>query len=145
MNGEYRRLLFLCTGNYYRSRFAEILFNHLAAQHDIPWQADSRGLHLVASNEGPISRHTLRALERLGIAVDAEHRYPRRVDDEDFEVAHLVVAVKETEHRPMVKRDFPHREAQVEFWEIHDVDFAPPHVALPELGWHVERLAERLR
>jgi protein-tyrosine phosphatase len=25
-------MLFLCTGNYYRSRFAELLFNHLAKQ-----------------------------------------------------------------------------------------------------------------
>lgn len=35
-------VLFLCTGNYYRSRFAEIYFNALAAQRGSPWRADSR-------------------------------------------------------------------------------------------------------
>ncbi len=38
------KLLFLCTGNYYRSRFAELLFNHLAAQVGLDWRADSRGV-----------------------------------------------------------------------------------------------------
>src|SRR5262245_31370231 len=38
------KLLFLCTGNYYRSRFAELLFNARAATHALPWQAFSRGL-----------------------------------------------------------------------------------------------------
>ena len=39
-----KTVLFLCTGNYYRSRFAEILFNHLAGQSKLAWRADSRGL-----------------------------------------------------------------------------------------------------
>jgi len=35
-------VLFLCTGNYYRSRFAEILFNAVAAKEGLGWRADSR-------------------------------------------------------------------------------------------------------
>ena len=38
------RVLFLCTGNYYRSRFAEALFNSLAKRAELNWTADSRGL-----------------------------------------------------------------------------------------------------
>ena len=30
------KLLFLCTGNYYRSRFAELLFNAMAAPKELP-------------------------------------------------------------------------------------------------------------
>jgi hypothetical protein len=41
-------MLFLCTGNYYRSRFAELLFNHLAKQRGLDWQATSRGLGKMA-------------------------------------------------------------------------------------------------
>jgi protein-tyrosine phosphatase len=37
---------FLCTGNYYWSRFAEILFNSVAGKRGLPWQASSRGLAL---------------------------------------------------------------------------------------------------
>jgi protein-tyrosine phosphatase len=42
--GGCRKILFLCTGNFYRSRFAEELFNHLARQKRLDWVADSRGL-----------------------------------------------------------------------------------------------------
>jgi hypothetical protein len=45
------RILFLCTGNYYRSRFAEILFNWHARQRGLRWTADSRGLALDPTND----------------------------------------------------------------------------------------------
>jgi Low molecular weight phosphotyrosine protein phosphatase len=41
-----RTILFLCTGNSYRSRFAEVLFNSVAGKMGLPWQASSRGLAL---------------------------------------------------------------------------------------------------
>ena len=41
-----KTILFLCTGNYYRSRFAEVLFNSLADRMGMPWRASSRGLAL---------------------------------------------------------------------------------------------------
>src|SRR5207249_1727138 len=37
-------ILFVCTGNFYRSRFAEAVFNHYAKQRQSPWRAFSRGL-----------------------------------------------------------------------------------------------------
>ena len=39
-----KNVLFLCTGNYYRSRFAEILFNSVAGRMGLPWKASSRGM-----------------------------------------------------------------------------------------------------
>src|SRR6185369_2827587 len=41
---EPRRVLFLCSGNYYRSRFAELFFNHLPAAEGLSYRADSAGL-----------------------------------------------------------------------------------------------------
>jgi hypothetical protein len=41
-----KTVLFLCTGNYYRSRFAEALFNSVAGRMGLPWRASSRGLAL---------------------------------------------------------------------------------------------------
>ncbi|MBD3320550.1 MAG: hypothetical protein GF350_05575 [Chitinivibrionales bacterium] len=38
-------ILFLCTGNYYRSRFAEILFNTISGALELEWKAISRGVH----------------------------------------------------------------------------------------------------
>src|SRR6266446_4485609 len=48
-------VLFLCTGNFYRSRFAEIYFNWLAPREKLLWRADSRGLALDPTNFGPLS------------------------------------------------------------------------------------------
>ena len=56
--GRRQTVLFLCTGNFYRSRFAEIYFIWLAGREKICWQADSRGLALDPNNIGPISIHT---------------------------------------------------------------------------------------
>ena len=39
---EDKIVLFLCTGNYYRSRFAEALFNSVARKMNLPWKASSR-------------------------------------------------------------------------------------------------------
>lgn len=63
-------LLFLCTGNYYRSRFADFYFRHLAANHKLDWQVDSRGLQLHPDNHGPLSHHTIHEYERLGISTE---------------------------------------------------------------------------
>ena len=41
-----KTVLFLCTGNYYRGRFAEVLFNSVAGKMGLPWRATSRGLAL---------------------------------------------------------------------------------------------------
>ena len=52
-----KTVLFLCTGNYYRSRFAEILFNSVAGKMGLQWRASSRGLALERgiNNVGPMA------------------------------------------------------------------------------------------
>jgi protein-tyrosine phosphatase len=49
-------VLFLCTGNYYRSRYAEVLFNSVAGKMSLAWKASSRGLALErgVNNVGPM-------------------------------------------------------------------------------------------
>ncbi len=74
-------ILFLCTGNYYRSRFAEELFNHLAKQHGLDWTATSRALaiELGIYNHGPISNHTRVALIEREIPLAEPVRHPQQV------------------------------------------------------------------
>jgi len=137
-------VLFLCTANYYRSRFAEFYFNSLASSLGLPWRADSRGLRLNLFDDGPIYHETVSWLTNRGIVLPSSHRNPIQVQECDFEAAHLVVAVKEAEHRSMIEESFPNWAERVEFWHIHDLDIARPDEALPELATKVEHLVKRL-
>lgn len=139
------RVLFLCSGNYYRSRHAEIYFNWRAAECGLPWRAFSRGLALCDANVGPLSAHTIARIAALQIDGAAYLRNPLPAEDQDLAAAAHVVAIKATEHRPMIERAFPQWLDRVEFWEIHDLDCATPEHALPELERHVDLLVERLR
>jgi protein-tyrosine phosphatase len=139
-----RTVLFLCTGNYYRSRFAEIFFNWHAERQSVLWRAESRGLELFPDNTGPMSGHTIARLRRHGIPFDTYERLPLSLSHRDLAAAHHVVAVKETEHRPLLARKFPEWLERVEFWEVHDLDRATPEEAMPHLESEVTRLIERL-
>src|SRR5215213_45084 len=115
-------VLFLCTGNYYRSRFAEILFNHLATESGSSWRAESRGLDLKIGlhNVGPLSPHTLLACQQRQLPVAESVRDPLPACGADFQRARLIVAVKEAEHRPLLEKLFPEWSNRVRYWHVHD-------------------------
>jgi protein-tyrosine phosphatase len=140
-----KQVLFLCTANYYRSRFAEHFFNFLAAREGLPWRADSRGLDVDGwGNIGEISRFTIEALQERGVPINGSHRCPQPLTQQDLDRSHLVVAVKEAEHRRLMAAQFPHWENRVEYWHVHDIDCAPPEDAIPELELKVASLVRRL-
>lgn len=118
-----RTILFLCTGNYYRSRFAEIYFNSIADKFGLPWRATSRGLALErgVNNVGPMAVSAIKALELLGVRNNREcSRLPLPAASGDFEQASLVIALKQTEHQPLLVERFPSWAEKVEFWHIDD-------------------------
>lgn len=126
-----KTVLFLCTGNYYRSRFAEILFESVASRMGLPWQATSRGLGIdpASGNVGPMSRTARQVLETLGIRnPEAMTRMPVPATTSDFEKADRVVALKKVEHEPMVQTGFSAWFEKVEFWDIDDVPGVLPLV-----------------
>ena len=139
-----KTVLFLCTGNYYRSRYAEILFNWTATENGLAWKADSRGLDPDPLNSGPMSHNTMAALRKLGIPFDNYRSFPLLATDPDFDGAHHVIAVKEAEHRPMIQRKFPRWLERVEFWHVHDLDCCGPEEAIPHLDREVAALVKRL-
>jgi protein-tyrosine phosphatase len=138
-----RHVLFLCTGNYYRSRFAEACFNHLVRANHHPWRAFSRGLavHLV---DGDLSPQTRQGLLERGIPL--HHTAPTRQDLTlaDLQAADHIVALKESEHRPLLTARFPDWLDRVEFWHVDDLDCATPAATLPAIETLVEDLAQRL-
>ena len=136
-------LIFLCTGNYYRSRFAEFYFRDLAVKRNLAWRVESRGLEPHDTNPGELSRHTIAECERLGISYQPL-RYPLALQEIDLKRASRVIAVKEAEHRSMMVTKFPGWEDRVEYWHIHDLDVALPVETLQVLRQHVDQLIKQL-
>ncbi len=141
-----KKILFLCTGNYYRSRYAEEIFNHLAQRDGLPWRAFSRGAAERGSpdNVGPMSRFALEALTAQAIMPDGIERAPMPCVLADFHDAHLVIALKEAEHRPLIEQRFPEVAGRVTYWHVDDIEFAPPSIALPIIDAHVRELIAAL-
>jgi protein-tyrosine phosphatase len=118
------KLLLLCTGNYYRSRYAEILFNHFALQRNLNWQSESRGIaiDLGIDNKGPMSIHALEGLNRHDLYPDLDAlREPMQLEENDLKAADLIIALYETEHRPLLEQRFPAWSEHVNYWQAPDI------------------------
>jgi protein-tyrosine phosphatase len=145
-------VLFLCTGNYYRSRFAEEMFNLVAPAECPGWMAISRGIavDLGINNLGPIAKSTVDALERQSVAFNARlARMPLQLEIGDLEAADHIVALKKAEHLPLMEERFPswlgtNDPARIEYWHVHDVDQMAPEQGLPLIAEQLPSLMNRL-
>ncbi|HTX66274.1 MAG TPA: hypothetical protein VMD31_10925 [Opitutaceae bacterium] len=140
----HREVLFLCTGNYYRSRYAEALFNHEAARRGLAWRAVSRGLAIHLAPPAGLSPHTTRRLRERAIPAARTGPDPVQVGEADLRRAARIVALKGTEHRPLLTALHPDWADRVEYWEINDLDGSTPEVALAAIEARVTALLAEL-
>jgi len=138
-----QRVLFICTGNFYRSRFAEAVFNYHAEQRQIPWTAFSRGLaiHLAA---GYLSSHTTDALSTRQI--ELRHTGPARIrlSEDDLLQSNYRIAMDRSEHLQMMHVQFPAWADQIDYWDVSDIPFRSSADALPEIELRVMELLDKV-
>lgn len=143
VSSNHREVLFICTGNYYRSRFAEAVFNHEAARTTSGWRAFSRGVAIHLAPPG-LSPYTQAALRARGIPLERTAEERAALTAADLRRAAQVVAMKEAEHRPYLQSGFPDWVDRIEYWHFHDIDFLAPDEVLPAIEQRVLALLHRL-
>lgn len=141
-----KKILFLCTGNYYRSRFAEEIFNLKASKLAIPYRADSSALALDSGNRnfGPISWSTLDGLHSRGVDLGETIRAPKAVSEHELETSFRVIAMNKCEHYPMINERYPHWLERITFWDVADVDVVEPAEALSRIEQLIDALLKSL-
>lgn len=119
-------VLFLCTGNYFRSRFAEQWFNYCSQKNDLQHKliASSAGLNVYDGNGniGAMAKEAIAALNARGLIVNIDTlASPHQVSLAELESADVVIAVDAKAHRPMVRSSFPEWESKIIFWDVKDL------------------------
>ena len=144
MSTNLKTVVFICTGNYYRSRFSEYLFNALAKERGLFWRATSRGLRAkLAANDGPLSEFAAYRLTALDIPFDSQ-RFPIQLTEVDLEEADLVIALKKAEHHAMMVEQFLAWADRIAYWHVDDMDCATADEALPFCETCIETLVDKL-
>jgi len=109
------KVLFVCSGNAYRSPVAEALLKKLKPEIEV----DSAGTHPAI----PISEVAKKYLARENVLKYLK-RTPEGLDEKDLEKYDLIIAMK-TEHKDVVLSKCPECENKIVVWNIDDPYFLP--------------------
>lgn len=109
------RVLFVCSGNAYRSPVAETLLKKLRPEIEV----DSAGTHLAI----PISEATKRYLAREKALMHLKAA-PECLDEKELDGYDLIVAMKE-EHKAVILNKCPECAGKIIVWNIDDPYFLP--------------------
>jgi protein-tyrosine phosphatase len=143
MVSQYQIVLFICTGNFYRSRYAELYFNARAIP-TLGWRAESRGFQLSADNVGSIATCVPDRLAALGLHVAPDVRCPLLLQEPDLVRASRIIALDAVEHPPYVEALFPAWRHRFSYWQIPDVDGMRVEEALCIIEREVVALLDQL-
>lgn len=136
-------VLFVCTGNYYRSRYAEMLFNATKPA-SLHWIAISRGFDPSPVNPGPIAQVVIERMRERGYPAPNPLPHPRRLKEADLHNAGRIIALDADEHPAYVDNFFPSWQSKFEFWHVPDLDRMSASEALGLIEANVEWLLKAM-
>ena len=140
-----QKVLFVCTANYFRSRFAEWFFNFHADAAGIEWTAESRGILAEHLREDAVAPVVVQRLEEDGIPLPYPVSGRQQLKDRDFRDFDRVIVMDREEHLPLLFEHFPRWYDQVDYWDVPDVDRCAPKKALSYLEQQVLALVDDLK
>jgi protein-tyrosine phosphatase len=133
-----KTVLFICTGNYYRSRYAQAVFNEKATP---GWTAISRGFETSKPHSKSVSPLVAADLTTRHIDLARVAGSPQQLTRKDLDAADVVVLMDGAEHEPMLRKLFPDFPlTKVRQWSVKDVPKAEPPDAFAAIWKDVESL-----
>jgi protein-tyrosine phosphatase len=150
------KVCFVCTGNYYRSRFAEATFNFMAKECGEKYVAESRGLNIsaadkVAADYGELSPYTKNKMEELDIPISFTSSKRQPISKQDLKDFDIIVVMDRSEHFSMVKSFVGEDEDMIlsaknfKYWAIKDVFDWKPEETLGAILANVNKFFNEIR
>lgn len=93
-----KKILFVCTGNTCRSPMAQGIFNHICAENNLPFVAESAGLSTITGL--PVADNSKKVMQKKGI--DISTLTSTDIADKQLEDYYLI-AVMTGEHRDILR------------------------------------------
>ena len=130
-----KKYLFICTKNFYRSRFAESYFNYLSNRYEVDAMSKSAGLkiHLAdekASKEGEISLIAKNKLDSMGISSEFYSKKREKLTEKMLENSDYIIVMDEDEHFSMFLEHFPKYIKKVIFYRAKDIEHCDADITL---------------
>ena len=134
------KVLFVCTWNIHRSRFAEEVFNYLTKKSNSKHQAFFAGFKVGNYNFRTIYYLALNNLKKLNIVPLRPNDFSKHIDDVDHSKYDRIICMDEVEHRPMVLANPSLQNVLFEYWNIIDESKVKSEISLPKCYQKVESL-----
>ena len=138
-------ILFVCTGNIFRSRFAEEVFNHLRKINGVDATAFSAGLQVGRYKQRKIYWPAMNELERLKIEPLRSNEDSVHINDIDVSIYDQIICMDEEEHKPMVRSNELLSGFNFKYWNIVDMPKVSSDISLPKCYKKVETLIDQLK
>ena len=134
------KVLFVCTQNIHRSRFAEEVFNYLAKKSNSKHQAFSAGFRVGDYSFRTIYYPALDNLKKLNIAPLRPNDFSKHIDDVDLSEYDRIICMDEGEHKPKVLANPSLQNDLFEYWNIIDEPKVKSEISLPKCYQKVDNL-----